>query len=76
MSDDLVCVQKGDVRNLRVTAAPVVMLQEMKPEIAQRLQQGDKTEVKQASITIVLEKRVFNISYLATKSCDMDLKYT
>ena len=75
MSDDLVCVQKGDVRNLRVTAAPVVMLQEMKPEIAQRLQQGDKTEVKQASITIVLEKGVIYI-HLATKSCDMELEYT
>ncbi|KAL8575345.1 hypothetical protein ACOMHN_048638 [Nucella lapillus] len=47
LSDDLAAVTKTKSSDLRVTSAPVVLLQEKKPDATQALLQSDKKDVKQ-----------------------------
>ena len=50
LSDDLRTVTRGEHSDMRVTSAPIIMLQDKNPDLVQSLlQQHDKPSMKQVS---------------------------
>lgn len=66
MSDDLTVINKGDYSNMRVTSAPVVLLQEQKPDIVHSLIDGHKSSIK----PLLLEVKNSGAIQECRKICD------
>ncbi|KAK7108428.1 all trans-polyprenyl-diphosphate synthase PDSS2-like [Littorina saxatilis] len=66
LSDDLAAITKGEYSDIRMTAAPIIMLQEEKPDTAQALLHQDKLNMKQ----IVSELHSSGLVVECRKLCD------